>query len=426
MFRFIHTADWQIGKQFGGFEVGDAVPLAEARIAGVRTIANLARTEAVDAVLVAGDVFDAQGVSDRTIRQAFQATAEFDGPWLLLPGNHDAALVESVWTRAQRLGAVPPNVHLCLTPQAVTLGRGEGRRVRVAPGAVAEAGTDASASEYTPPRAVILPAPLSQRNTFGDLTEWFAGYESPPGVLRIGLAHGSVQGLLPDTVDSANPIAPGRAAEARLDYLALGDWHGMLEIDTRCWYSGTHETDRFRSNDSGNALMVTLRDGQAPEIRAVRTGRYRWHAIEAELRLPSDVDELRQRLAGLGADDIAEVRVSGVATLETAQRLQQSVDEAQARLRALRLNRSALRTAPSEEEIATLGADGYVADVLNELRTLHASADAPGSGAQEAALAGEALALLATTLREARDAPACAPSVPGTRSMSAAPGVPPR
>lgn len=102
---FIHTADWQIGRQYGRFAPDDAAALAEARFTTVERISRLATEQAVDAVLVAGDVFDAQTVSDRSIRRLFNSLAGFAGPWVMLPGNHDAALAESVWSRAQRLGA---------------------------------------------------------------------------------------------------------------------------------------------------------------------------------------------------------------------------------------------------------------------------------------------------------------------------------
>ncbi|MFP3520345.1 DNA repair exonuclease, partial [Pseudomonas sp. SIMBA_077] len=68
-----------------------------------------------------GDVFDLQTVSDTVIRRLFAALQAFAGPWIMLPGNHDAALVESVWTRAQRLNCVPPNVRIVLEPGVVLL-----------------------------------------------------------------------------------------------------------------------------------------------------------------------------------------------------------------------------------------------------------------------------------------------------------------
>ena len=156
--RFLHTADWQIGRQYSQFPPDDGVPLAEARLEAVATIARLATEHAVDAVLVAGDVFDAQAVSERTIRRLFAQLAGFAGPWLMIPGNHDAALAESVWTCARRIGAVPPNVHLALEPGVI----------------------DFAALGF-----VALAAPLTQRHTYNDLTEWFDTAETP---LRAGPA----------------------------------------------------------------------------------------------------------------------------------------------------------------------------------------------------------------------------------------------
>ncbi|HPV62089.1 MAG TPA: DNA repair exonuclease, partial [Thauera aminoaromatica] len=212
--RFLHTADWQIGRQYARFAPEDALALAEARFSAVERLAGIARQEAVDAVLVAGDVFDAQTVSDRTIRRLFNAMGAYAGPWVLIPGNHDAALAESVWSRARRLGAVAPNVHLALGAQVMAF----------------------------PERGfVVLPAPLTQRQTPADETAWFDHAETAPGLVRVGLAHGSVQGVLAEDIDSPNPIAADRATRAALDYLALGDWHGTRRIDARTWYSGTPE-----------------------------------------------------------------------------------------------------------------------------------------------------------------------------------------
>ncbi len=264
--KFLHTADWQMGRAFTCFETEDGAALVEARFEAIETLAQLANEHQCDAVLVAGDVFDAQTVSDRTIRRVFNATKAFAGPWVMLPGNHDAALAESVWTRAQRLGAVPENVHLALQPGVIDL---------------------------EPQKLSILCAPLTQRNTYGDLTDPFSGYESPEGFPRIGLAHGSVQGLLSEEIDSTNPIAPDRAESSRLDYLALGDWHGTKQINDRTWYSGTPEPERFRNNEAGNALIVEVAEpGATPKVTQLPTGRYQWHQWRETLAVQSDLEQL--------------------------------------------------------------------------------------------------------------------------------------
>ena len=341
MLRFLHSADWQIGRMPSQFDPDDATALFEARFAAVERIAALGRAQSVDAVLVAGDVFDSQTVSTKTIRRMFNAMAGYEGPWLLLPGNHDAALGESVWTRAARDGLVPPNVTLCLRAEPVDL-----------------AG-----------RMTVLPAPLTQRHSLSDLTEWFASAATAPGMPRVGLAHGAVQGVLADDIDSPNPIARDRAASAGLDYLALGDWHGTKAIDARTWYAGTPEADRFKDNDPGNALIVTIEaPGAPPRVERHRIGAFTWRSLAPEIAVASDIDAALVALDALTRTDVVDLRPSGPCTLAERKRLAAGIDAARARIRALALDDTGLRVAPTDDDIAALRADGYVADVLGDLR----------------------------------------------------------
>ncbi|PSF12190.1 DNA repair exonuclease [Marinobacter fuscus] len=364
--RFLHTADWQMGRTYSRFEPEDSAALVEARFQAIETLAQLATERQCDAVLVAGDVFDAQTVSDRTIRRVFNATSGFAGPWVMLSGNHDAALVESVWTRAQRLGAVPENVHLALQPGVITL--------------------------ETQGLAVLC-APLTQRHTYGDLTEPFTQYQTPEHLVRVGLAHGGVQGLLAEGIDATNPIAEDRAQTAQLDYLALGDWHGTREINPRTWYSGTPEPERFRNNDAGNALIVSIEGpGDAPQVEVVETARYQWQQWRLSLAVESDLEQLIGRLEALPPATVLDLRLSGEITLAGEDRLNQALSIAEARFRSVRCDRSELQLAPTEDDIAALHADGYLGTVIDALRERQEGED--GESARDA------LAILASLLKD--------------------------
>ncbi|HEY9275295.1 DNA repair exonuclease [Achromobacter sp.] len=367
MTHFLHTADWQIGRQYGQFETDDAAMLAEARFDVVARIAALAAERGVDAVLVAGDVFDTQGVSDRTIRRLFAAMAAYAGPWVMIAGNHDAALADSVWSRAMQLGCIPPNVHVPLRTGVVDLAT-----INLA----------------------VLAAPLTQRHTYDDVTQAFDALETEAGRIRVGLAHGSVAGRLPDTIDATNPIAPDRAARARLDYLALGDWHGCLSIDERTWYAGTPEQDRFRGNEPGYTLHVRIAaPGAAPVVERLATGKYRWSAWSETLSLPTDAQSLAGRMAELRAEDVLRLEVQGHVNMETWEALQRAVDQAAAQVRALLPDLSGLLLEPDEADLADLRASGYVGEVAAQLQALQSDPD-------QAAVAGEALRLLLRFQRE--------------------------
>lgn len=367
MTHFLHTADWQIGRQYGQFETDDAALLAEARFDAVARIAALAAERQVDAVLVAGDVFDTQGVSDRTIRRLFAALAAYAGPWVMIAGNHDAALADSVWSRAAQLGCIPPNVQVPPRPGVVDL---------------------------APQNLAVLAAPLTQRHTYDDVTQAFDAMASEPGRIRVGLAHGSVAGRLPDTIDATNPIAPDRASRARLDYLALGDWHGCLSIDERTWYAGTPEQDRFRGNEPGYVLDVRIAaPGATPQVERVATGKYRWSAWTETLSLPTDAQALAERLAALRAEDVLRLELQGHVNVPTWEALQRAVDQAAAQARAVLPDFSGLLLEPDDADLAQLGASGYVGEVAAQLQAMQADPE-------QAAVAGEALRLLLRFQRE--------------------------
>jgi DNA repair exonuclease SbcCD nuclease subunit len=321
----------------------------------------------VHAVLVAGDVFDQQTVTDKVIRRLFASLAHYSGLWVMIPGNHDAALPESVWTRAARLNCIPPNVRVLLTPQVVSFDHGFS----------------------------VLAAPLTQRRTFDDVTDFFDSAATPDGHVRIGLSHGSVLQKLPEGIDAGNPIAEDRAARASLDYLALGDWHGVYTVNDRTWYSGTPETDRFRQNRSGMVLEVKIEGPAAtPVVTEHRSSKYSWHRWDELLTVSSDVDTLISRLAGLSGRDVLHLTVSGSVDLTASRRLETAIEEASARMRALRLDVSAMRLMPTADDLAQLGAHaGYLANAVAKLRTAQ---DDPA----QSTVATEALMLLSRIHRD--------------------------
>lgn len=341
MLRFLHTADWQIGRQFGRFDADDGAMLANARLDAVRRIADLAAERAVDAVLVAGDIFDAQTISDKLMRRTFQAISAFDGYWFLLPGNHDAALADGVWARARAANLLTPRIVLLDRPEPF----------------INQAGG-----------YIILPAPLTQRQASNDLTEWFDRTPHQDGMLFIGMAHGSVADRLPEAAVAPNPIAPDRASRAALDYLALGDWHGCLQIDERTWYSGTPEADRFRSNEPGFVLEVQLAaPGALPNVTRHRTGQLQWQRVDAALNTTVDAGEtLEQLCQPLGSDAVVRLTLSGVLNWGQTVRVRKLVDAVRASVAALSLDDTALSLLPDDSELST--APGYLGAVLTDLR----------------------------------------------------------
>ena len=368
MIRFLHTADWQIGKPFGGYEAEKRGEMKAERFRAVERIARLAAERGCDAILVAGDAFDDNTVSDREIRRTLEAMAGFAKPWIMLPGNHDAALSVSVWSRLRRMDP-PANLVIADTPEPIALADG---------------------------RLVVLPAPLTRRHEGADLTAWFDDAATPPGAIRVGLAHGSVANRLPEKAESGNPIADDRAVRARLDYLALGDWHGFIEIAERTYYSGTPEPERYPANRPGLVALVEIdAPGAAPRVEAVPTAHYTW--VSQVVTLHGEAAGVDDALAELAspAKTLLDLTLAGSLPLRERVALDALLATWRGKLFDLRLSDAGLIDEPDEEDLDRIDVAGFVRIAIDRLR---AKAADPADPQREAA----ALALRLAYIEHAR------------------------
>ena len=350
-FTFVHTADWQIGKSFGRFADDVAVQLRAARLDAIDRLAALARGAGAGHVLVAGDVFDSELIDDAGLRQPLGRMSVYpDLRWHLLPGNHDPARPGGVWARLPGLG-LPANVVPYLVPVA---------------------------SEIEP-GVVLLPAPLTAKEMRGDPTLWMDSAESPAGVLRIGMAHGSVRGF-GSLGEASVPIEPGRRNSAGLDYLALGDWHGSKEIAPGVWYSGTPEPDSFRENGPGYALVVSLPGpGAAAEVRTAATSAYTWIERRALLARLADVEPVEAEVAALGPGrprHVVALALEGVIGASESALLDGRLAQLAAVLLALDVDRRRLRVRVGADDVARFD-DPALSAVAGRLRQLAGEGDTP-------------------------------------------------
>ena len=75
MVTIIHTADLQLGKAFGAFDDEARPRLYDARFDVLDRIAEVAKAKHAALIVVAGDVFDLQGLSDHTLGTAVATTS---------------------------------------------------------------------------------------------------------------------------------------------------------------------------------------------------------------------------------------------------------------------------------------------------------------------------------------------------------------
>jgi DNA repair exonuclease SbcCD nuclease subunit len=371
--RLIHTADWQIGKVFRFVDDATMGVLQEARLEAISTIGRLAMERAAPIVLVAGDVYDQEEVSARTLGQPIERMRAFPAiEWHLLPGNHDPHRSAGIWDRVVRHG-LPEQVHVHLEPRPVAIAGGA---------------------------AWLLPAALAGRRVAADPTGWMDDAPAAADVIRIGLAHGSIATFGSHRADAPNYIAPDRPERAHLDYLALGDWHGAKQIGPRCWYAGTPEPDRFDQPEAGRVLLVEIEAARAlPQVLPVETARYEWRREQVALHGPEDIDRLEQRFrqSGIALDRLLiDLKVGGALSLADRQTFEHRIVRWLGAASCwLQVDDDGLLPAPSADDLDAMASGGVLRDAALRLKAI---AEAPEDASKE--LAARALVRLYLELRK--------------------------
>jgi DNA repair exonuclease SbcCD nuclease subunit len=376
--RFLHTADWQLGKPYARVSDPDKrALLRQERLAAIGRIGAVARQHGASFVLVAGDLFDSHQPTRADVSAACSAIGSLGLPVLVIPGNHDHGGAGSVWMESyfqDERRQLAPNLTVLLERQPLEL-----RQLGL-------------------PGGVLLPCPLLRRAEPVDPTAWLRQLDVSPWAdqPRIVLAHGSIQGFgaqeSGDTDDENPPVPTNRIdlsalPSGAIDYVALGDWHGLKQVAPRAWYAGCHEMDRFpRAADyrSGQVLVVEAARTAMPEVQAVATGGIQWHQLQHRFNSDDDLERLEQRLRDLlgprSNQDLLLLELDGSLSLAAASRLQDLLERLEARLLRLK-RRDRTSVAPDPEELRQLterAGDPLVARVAARLQELAAQGEEPG------------------------------------------------
>jgi hypothetical protein len=336
--RFLHTADWQLGLKLA-FVPGDAGAVARfQRFEVVRRLAQIAHERAVDAVVVAGDVFDDNAVGDDSLQRARDALAPFAPiPVLLLPGNHDAATPDCALARL-RAG---DHVHPLLDDTPFAL-----------------------------PHARFLPCPLRRRHDRDDPARALPARAAGDPIL-VAIAHGALIDFT-EGLESKNVIDWQKILTKGYDYLALGDWHGTLSFHPRVWYSGAPEPTRFKEKRPGNALLVEIEaPGETPQVEEIPVARTRWIERRFDLTDDDSVSLVARFLGSLEEPSMTLVSaaLAGHVSLAARATLEAILAQARGSLMLLRVDESLLHDQPSDEDLRTLAVDGFVGRAVDALRT---------------------------------------------------------
>ncbi|WP_170200635.1 exonuclease SbcCD subunit D [Prauserella endophytica] len=231
--RMLHTSDWHVGRTFHGADL-----LAEQETV-LTHLADLVAGEAVDVVLVSGDVYDRAVPSAEAVRVATRAMKrirEAGAQLVITPGNHDSAARLGAFADFAAAGGLHLRTTAAELAQPVVLEDDHGP--------VALYGIP-----YLEPEIArhALGVPQARGHTgvlteaMRRITEDLAGRE--PGTRSVVLAHAFVTGGVGS--DSERTIAVGGVEQVPgsvfdgVDYVALGHLHGAQTLAEHLRYSGS-------------------------------------------------------------------------------------------------------------------------------------------------------------------------------------------
>lgn len=335
-FRFLHTADWQMGMQAVGLrDAAEAV--RQARLAAAARVVDAARVRDVECIVIAGDLFEDNGVEPLLVQRVADILQRAPCPVFVLPGNHDPLVAGTVYDR--EVWRRSTNVTIWRSAEPVALR----------------------------PGVTFYPCPYLHRRVQEEATAWIPAREPGDQAIRVSVAHGALRGIVDAEDESAGPVDLDAAIRHDLDYLALGHWHStFVHPETRVAYSGTHESTRFGERDSGNVLVVEIPGpGEPPRIEAVRTGGLTWRQEERGI---ASAAEFAALLRAFDAEDaerakntVLELRLTGVVAAAVVARVGEDLAPLlAARYLYARLVTDDLLMEPTEAELLTIAPAGPV------------------------------------------------------------------
>ena len=276
MFRFIHAADPHLDSPLRGLEAHEGAPVALLRGAtrkAFENLVNLAIDEAVDFVVIAGDLYDGDWKDYSTglfFRGQMVRLEAKRIPVYLIAGNHDAASVVS-----KKL-TLPENVHVFSTRTAETM---------EVPGLAAVIHGRGFPHRAVPENlAVDYPAAV-------------------PGKFNLGLLHTSLTGR-PDH-DTYAPCSEQDLRNKGYAYWALGHIHQPEVISEDPWivFAGNCQGRHARETGPRGCRLVTVKDSlevASAEWRDLDV--VRWQAVEVPLAGVENeagaIKGIREALAG--------------------------------------------------------------------------------------------------------------------------------
>ena len=240
MLKILHTGDIHLDSPFARLDARKAEIRREELRAVFSALFSYARTNGVDMILIAGDVFDREFVTRETLALMMREFEMTNCPIIIAPGNHDCAAPGSIWTKP----IFPKNVHIFRSPE-------------ISKFSFDDLGVDVYGYAFVSPE--MTECPLNGARA------------EDPQRINLLCAHGE----LGVPLSRYCPISRAVLGEFGADYAALGHIHNASPMekigDTVTGYCGCPEGRAFDETGVKGAVLCEIeKNGTQSDVRAKR------------------------------------------------------------------------------------------------------------------------------------------------------------
>jgi DNA repair exonuclease SbcCD nuclease subunit len=305
MLRILHTSDVHVGKafeQFGPFGQKLRAQIKET----LAKVFQLAAERRVDAVLLAGDVFDSEKISPADIRFFMDTVSSIQPiPVFFLPGTwtHDSINQKAIFRSRHFLEKKPENLQIFTKEKVETF--------KLAAGRLAIHGR-AVLPDSDNPLDGLKPDPSTEFNVL---------------LLHTGIALPQIP-----QENQACHLKREQIEHCGFSYLAMGDRHTFTrffnESRTFVQYPGSPETLQFREGEeSGFVAMVNMDNGRV-SVEKVASGHYHWTELDISWEKVGSVDALKKTVGRIADPKrVLRIKLTGTTTSNESIDVERLIEE---------------------------------------------------------------------------------------------------
>ena len=265
--RIVHTADNHVDLKYSKYDLVARERLCKERLDSLARVVEVANVEKAHVLVIAGDLFDKhdpRSVGPKIVKDVVTILAKFSGNLVLvLPGNHDfyEGSDSELWKQVRQESEEHDHIVVLDSPKPY---------------------------EYTiaDQKVQFFPCPCPSQTSEQNVIGWVREAEKNPLAVRIGIAHGNVEGLGLDDKDRYFNMTEKELESSGVHTWLLGHIHKPCpDVDSgsgpRTFFmAGSTTPESVRRNSEGSAWIIEVGTNGVEKFERFRTGEISFRRIK--------------------------------------------------------------------------------------------------------------------------------------------------